>query len=280
MGNWFKRVWASAPVWAWVVMIVCAIILVVGLVISGNRGTSGSTASPESPAPTSVAPAETPATVAFIESAKANPATPKTIVLLGDSTGASPTGWAPALGSAISTTLDRPVATRYWNVGTSQYGPIVGLGEGKNGPVGFWNGSAPGKDAAYAQQNLSSLIRPEVTPDLILLNFGHTEDSSKPLAPQIQPLIADLQKKYPNAKIAVIKQNPGQGSAAESSDQLSGYASAMDAEGVQVIDVYSAFPSDQSALAGVMSDDVNPNAAGQQLWTKTVLTAFGLPTQQ
>lgn len=35
-----------------------------------------------------------------------------------------------------------------------------------------------------------------------------------------------------------------------------------------------------SSAAGVMSDDVNPNAAGQQLWTKTVLTAFGLPTQQ
>ncbi|WP_197501592.1 MULTISPECIES: hypothetical protein [unclassified Gordonia (in: high G+C Gram-positive bacteria)] len=44
-----------------------------------------------------------------------------------------------------------------------------------------------------------------------------------------------------------------------SSDQSAGYAAAMDAEGIQVIDVHGTFPSDQS--------------------TKSVLTAFGLSSQ-
>lgn len=274
MSNLLKRIWASAPIWAWVVMIVCVIVLVVGLVVSGNRTSSASSTTPTTAAPSSAAPSSTPATVAFMDSAKASPGTPKTLVLLGDSTGGDPKGWAPALGSAISTSLDRPVATKYWSVANERYGPMVGLGEGKNGAVGFWNGSATGKDAAYAHQNLGDLIRPEVTPDLILLNFGQNQDQSKPLAPQVQPLIDDLRKKYPNAKIAVIKQGAGAGS----SDQSSGYAAAMDAEGIQVIDVSSALPADAAGRAALTAADGDPNEAGQKLWTKTVLTAFGLPT--
>ena len=41
MGNLLKRIWASAPVWAWIVMIVGVIVLIVGLIISGNRTSSG-----------------------------------------------------------------------------------------------------------------------------------------------------------------------------------------------------------------------------------------------
>ncbi|MFT4042812.1 MAG: SGNH/GDSL hydrolase family protein [Gordonia sp. (in: high G+C Gram-positive bacteria)] len=281
MGNVVKRIWSSAPIWAWVVMGVCVIVLVAGLVFSGHRssGAAPDTATAGA-AETSAAAPPTPATVAFIDGAKANPTTPKTIVLLGDSTGSDPQGWAPALGKAISASLGRPVATKFWNSASNQYGPIVGLGDGKNGAIGFWNGSANGKDAAYAQKNLGLLIGPDVTPDLILLNFGHTEDPVKPLAPQIQPLIDDLRKKYPKAQIAVIKQNPAQHAPIEASGQLTGYASAMDAESIQVIDVYSAFPSDEDALAKVLANPIDPNAAGQKLWTKTVLTAFGLPTQQ
>ncbi|WP_231894153.1 MULTISPECIES: SGNH/GDSL hydrolase family protein [unclassified Gordonia (in: high G+C Gram-positive bacteria)] len=259
MGSLLKRIWASAPIWAWVVMIVCVVVLIVGLVVSGNR-TSGvsSTASsgtPSDAAPSSTAPTATPATVAFMDSAKSSPKTPKTIVLLGDATGADQQGWAPALGSAISKALDRPVATKYWNTSTEAYGPMTGLGEGTNGPIGYWNGSTAGKGPSYAQENLAKLIRPEVTPDLILLNYASTPDQGTPLAAQVQPLIDQLTKKYPKAKIAVIKQSVE----GASSDQSAGYAAAMDAEGIQVIDVHGAFPSDQA--------------------TKAVLTAFGLSSQ-
>ncbi len=278
MSNVVKRVYGSAPLWAWIVMGVCVVVLVVGLIISGNRTAPTSTSSVANGMTSTAATPATPATVAFIDDAKANPSTPKTLVLLGDSTGADRDGWAPALGRSISHSLNRPVATKYWNTQTGAYGAMVGLGNGTNGAVGFWNGSADGKDVDYTLQNLDKIIQPDVTPDLILLNFGHTEDPSKPLAPQVQPLINELRQKYPNADIAVIKQNPAKG--ADSSDQLSGYAAAMDAEGIQVIDVYSAFPTDEAALASVMSDDVNPNAAGQRLWTRTVLAAFGLPEAQ
>nr|WP_238403682.1 SGNH/GDSL hydrolase family protein [Gordonia desulfuricans] len=245
------------------------------MVISGNRSAPTTAAATTAPAGTTPASAPTtPATVEFMDSAKANPTEPRTIVLLGDSTGASPTGWAPALGRAISASLQRPVATAYWNTETTAYGKPVSLGTGPNGPIGFWNGSAAGVDAAYARKHLDTMIGKDVTPSIILLDFGLTEDTTKPLAPQIQPLITDLQKKYPEAAIAVIKQNPHRdGSDAQ---QMSGFAAAMDTEGIQVIDVYSAFPTDPAARAQLMSDDVNPNAAGQELWTKAVLAAFGL----
>ena len=132
---------------------------------------------------------------------------------------------------------------------------MTGLGEGTNGPIGYWNGSTAGKGPSYAQENLAKLIRPEVTPDLILLNYASTPDQGTPLAAQVQPLIDQLTKKYPKAKIAVIKQSVE----GASSDQSAGYAAAMDAEGIQVIDVHGAFPSDQA--------------------TKAVLTAFGLSSQ-
>ena len=261
MRSLLKRIWASAPIWAWVVMIVCVVVLVVGLVVSGNRtsGVSSNAAStsavPSSAAPSSSTATATPATVAFMDSAKSSPKTPKTVVLLGDATGADQQGWAPTLGSAISKELDRPVATKYWNTSTEAYGAMMGLGEGTNGPIGFWNGSTAGKGPSYAQENLAKLIRPEVTPDLILLNYASTPNQSAPLAAQVQPLIDQLTKKYPKAKIAVIKQSVD----GASSDQSSGYAAAMDAEGIQVIDVHGTFPSDQA--------------------TKAVLTAFGLSSQ-
>ncbi|MDL9948720.1 SGNH/GDSL hydrolase family protein [Gordonia sp. ABSL11-1] len=277
MSTVLKRIAGSAPLWAWIVMAVCIVVLIVGLIISGNR-TAPTSPAQTGMAATSVEEPDTPATVKFVEEAKANASTPKTIVLLGDSTGADPNGWAPALGRSISQNLERPVATRFWNASTNAYGPIVGLGDGTNGAVGFWNASASGKNVDYTMSNLDRMIQSDVTPDLILLNFGQTQDTAKPLAPQVQPLVTELRSKYPNASIAVIKQGPRQGS--DSSSQLSGYASAMDAEGIQVIDVYSAFPTDPAGLSAVMRDTVNPNAQGQKLWTKTVLAAFGLPTEQ
>ena len=219
-------------------------------------------------------------TARFVDDAKANPATPKTIVLLGDQTGASPQGWAPQMGAVFADTLDRPTATAYWNNGMSAYDPGMLVGNGQaNGPTGFWNGSAAGQTAAYAVQNLAGLIKPDVTPDLILLNYGHTEDPTKPLAEQVQPLITALKQQYPNASIAVIKQNPTMNADPAFAQQLAGYASAMDVEGVQVIDVYSAFPTDPAQLSAVMESDIMPNAAGQKIWLNTVLESMGLPTQ-
>lgn len=281
MKNLVKRIYDSAPLWAWIVMIVCVIVLVVGLVISSNRtAPASSTAASTASVPSATEPAGTPATVEFIDSAKADQKQPKTLLLLGDSTGASPNGWAPQLGQAISTSLDRPVATAYWNTQTAKYGAPVGLGSGPNGAVGYWNGSAAGKNVQYAVDNLTALTTSPngaaITPDLILVNFGLTEDANAPLATKVQPLIAALQKKFPDAGIAVVKQNPPRDS--DNSNQVSGYASAMDAQGIQVIDVYSAFPADPAARASLMSDGITPNAAGQKLWAKSVLAAFGLPT--
>lgn len=275
MLNAVKRIAGSAPIWAWIVMVVCAVILVVGLIISSNR-TAPTTTSAADVSPTSMTPLDEPATLAFMKDARQNSAEPKTIVLLGDSTGAARDGWAPRVGTTISQTLQRPMATKFWNTTTNDYGAMVGLGDGPNGPIGFWNGSASGKDADYALENLGKLIPADVTPDLILLNFGHTQDPQAPLAEQMQPLITELRTKYPNADLAVIKQSPAAGG--ETDTQVEGYASAMDAEGVQVIDVYSAFPTDPAALRPLLRDTVNPSPAGQEIWASAVLKAFELQT--
>ncbi len=271
MFNAVKRIVGSAPIWAWIVMVVCAVVLVVGLIVSSNR-TAPTTDSAAAMTPTNSTPLEQPATLTFIEDAKAHAAEPRTIVLLGDSTGAARDGWAPKVGSAISQTLQRPMATKFWNTTTNDYGAMVGLGDGPNGPIGFWNASASGKDANYALENLGKMIPADVTPDLIMLNFGHTQDAETPLAEQLQPLIAQLRKQYPNADLVAIKQSPAQGK--NTGERTAGFASAMDAEGIQVNDVYSAFPTDDAALAPLLKDTVNPSAAGQQIWTTTVLKAF------
>ncbi|WP_317451446.1 SGNH/GDSL hydrolase family protein [Gordonia jinghuaiqii] len=164
--------------------------------------------------------------------------------------------------------------TRAWSITTNDYGAVSGIGDGPNAPIGFWNGSAPGKDATYAVENLDKLIPAEVTPDLILLNFGHTLDPKAPLAEQVRPLLNNLRKEYPSAEFVAIKQSPTQ--AGQTNALMPGYNSAMDSEGVQVIDVYSAFPSETAALRSLLRDAVNPNRAGQDLWSATVLKAFGL----
>ncbi|MDY6811902.1 MAG: SGNH/GDSL hydrolase family protein [Actinomycetota bacterium] len=267
------------PLWAW-----CAIGLVVLVVLITlvNVNTSASdaevTAATETTTETTAAgdtEAEvTMVTAGFIEDAAANPAKPKTIVLLGDSTGAEPDQWAPALGTAIGQTYDRGVATKYWDTTTGEYGPMIGLNAGTNGPVGFWNGTARGESVDYTIANLDGMIRPEVTPDLILLNFGAAQGAETPLAEQVQPLIDRLEATYPDADIAVITQNPQPG--VDSAAQVSEYAKAMEAEGIQVISVYDAFPSDTAGLAATVTATGAPSAQGQELWTTTVLAAFGL----
>ncbi|MEP9413414.1 SGNH/GDSL hydrolase family protein [Gordonia sp. VNQ95] len=238
-----------------------------------ETSTTETSASPTSgtPAP---APATESATRAFTASLRADPTVSKTLVLLGDATGSDPNGWAPQLGTAIATTFDKGVATKFWDESTSSYGPMIGLGNGPNGKVGFWNGSAAGLTAAYAVDHLDGLIAPDVTPNLIMLDFGHTENTSAPLAPQLQPLIDALRAKYPNAKLVAFKQNPQ--SDGSTAGQLEGFAAAMDAQGIEVIDVYSAFPTDEAQLNALLSDGVYPNAEGQKIWATTVLNAFGL----
>ena len=83
---------------------------------------------------------------------------------------------------------------------------------------------------------------------------------------------AEKQLQQENADLVAIKQSPAQ--AKNTGERTAGFASAMDAEGIQVIDVYSAFPTDDAALAPLLKDTVNPSAAGQQIWTTTVLKAF------
>lgn len=278
MKSLVKRIYSSAPLWAWVVMVICVISLIVGLVISSNRTPPTSPAAPVAPTPSAIGPTTPPATVAFMNSARTDRVQPKMILLLGDSTGASPKGWSAALGRAISGALDRTVATAYWNPASAKYGVPVDLGQGRNGPIRYWNGSAEGKSANYAVDNLRGLTTTQtgeaINPDLILLNFGMSEDRTQPLASRIQPLITALRKKYPASQIAAIKQNPSRNS--DNSGQVSGYAAAMEAEGIQVIDVYSAFPTVATQRASLMSDDINPNDEGQELWTRTVLASFGL----
>lgn len=279
--RWVGRIYRSAPLWAWIVIVVCVIILVVGLVISADRTTPPpSAAVSTTPAPTTARAGGPTATSSFVTDARATTRQPKTILLLGDSTGSSPTGWVAAVGRTISSSLDRPVSASYWNPATAEYGPAVPLGTGSSAAVGFWNGSAPGEDARYAVENLSALTTtPEgdpITPDLVLVNFGLTEDPSRSLAGQIQPLLAAIGKKFPDAGIAAITQNPPRG--ADNTTQVREYASAMNAAGIQVIDVHSAFPSTPARRTALMSDDITPNAAGHKLWTTTVLAAFELPT--
>ncbi len=68
MFNLVKRIAGSAPIWAWITMVVCAALLVLGLIVSSNRSAPTPVSAAENTSVTS-APVLQSEPLAFIEGA-------------------------------------------------------------------------------------------------------------------------------------------------------------------------------------------------------------------
>jgi hypothetical protein len=195
---------------------------------------------------------------------------PFVLQVVGDSTGFPDQGWLVTALQDIQESTGRVIALHTWNNETAKYDPARIMGEGEP-TLTVWNGSAPGKDAAYSLNNLSALMSVK-NPDMLILNHGHNVK----LTGTIRSLVVQAAEKAgPKTAVAIMKQNPesSAGQAFQASRMAMVDATAKEFKGVQLIDAYSAFDVTNPKL--LMSDGIHPTAEGYRLWADVFLRRLG-----
>lgn len=194
---------------------------------------------------------------------------PFTLTVVGDSTGFPDQGWLVTSLRDIHEATGRVIALHTWNNETTEYGPVRIIGEGEP-TLTVWNGSAPGKDAAYSLQNLNALM--PKTPDMLILNHGHNVKLTGTLRSLVVQTAA---KAGPKAAVGIMKQNPetSAGQAFQASRMATVDAAAKEFKGVQLIDAYSAFDLNNPKL--LTDDGIHPTAEGYRLWADVFLRRLG-----
>lgn len=130
-----------------------------------------------------------------------------TILIFGDSTGVSATGWQVLVPKWLGTQYDRSVLLHPWNRDAGAYAQAWGLSSGDNAQITVWNGSSPGRDVAYAREHEGDIapIDP-ASVDIVFMNFGHTQTQAS--LPAVGKFMTEAAQKYSNAAVVYLKQNP------------------------------------------------------------------------
>lgn len=117
------------------------------------------------------------------------------VLVLGDSTGNGKDEWT----SLWAQSMETPVAR--WDSDTeSGY-----LGESDRTRI--WSGAMFKATADYPAEHEE--IWPAQDPDLVLLSYGHFHESGEEATAAFEELRTDLAKRFPDAPIVVVLQNPG-----------------------------------------------------------------------
>lgn len=197
------------------------------------------------------------------------------IVVFGDSTGVAGQGWQVLVPQWLGETYDREVTLHPWGRDTDAYEPAWGIGAGDEPGIVVWNGSAPGKDTAYAQKHRDAIVPiPPEAVDLVFMNFGHTERSGA-MIPNVGPFMLQSQRAYPNAAIVYLKQNPDlTGSPLVQVQDLNvagmdSWAREQQFSSIPVWDAFKAQP-DVDALLDVPTM-IHPNDAGYRVWADAMI---------
>lgn len=181
-------------------------------------------------------------------------------LVLGDSTGDGYDEWVHLWAGAE----ELPVAT--WRAQSeSGYEP-------ESPETRVWSGSAADATAAYPVE-LWDEIWPSTDPDLVLLSFGHAQESPAEATRQLEALRVDIADHVEEAPIVVLLQNP----AADDADADMREAIAVWAEdaGLPTIDIAMAFEDSGQPEADLRLDAFHPSGAGSQLWADVVEEALG-----
>ncbi|QCQ91729.1 SGNH/GDSL hydrolase family protein [Rhodococcus sp. SGAir0479] len=204
------------------------------------------------------------------------------IVVLGDSTGVARRGWVVQLGEALGAKTGRLVTLNPWSVEQEPDGyiPPWRLANGSQPAVTIWNGSASGTKSVYAHSNLNQIVPIDGSAvDLVLVNYGHNEETGG-LVGYAGPLMADMIKRFPNAAIVGVLQNPERpGSAHEQMHDINieAFRTYLQGRNDPMIDVYTpykAMPGWENAFED--KGDLHPSQAGYDLWASVVRQALGV----
>lgn len=185
--------------------------------------------------------------------------TSRTLVL-GDSTGDGYDEWVHLWAGA----KDLPVAT--WRAETE-----AGY-ESESPETRVWSGSAPDATAAYPVEHWDE-IWPSVDPDLVVLSFGHAQESPDEATKQLEELRTDIADRVEDAPIVVLLQNPeAEDVDADMREAIAAWAKEA---GLPTIDIAKAFEESDMGEADLRLDSFHPSGAGSQLWADTVGEALG-----
>lgn len=203
-----------------------------------------------------------------------------TILVFGDSTGISSTGWQILFPEWIGEQTDRPVTVTPWNRDQARWNKSWGIRQtGANAAVQVWNASSPARDIAYAREHLDAMTE-QVDPaavDLVFVNFGHTE-AEDGFATRCGQFMLDMAARFPGAAVVYLKQNPNLSGSPLVVQQRHNVAN-MEDNAVRLkftsVPIYDAFVAapDTDALLDVPTQ-VHPNAAGYRLWTSVMVDTF------
>jgi hypothetical protein len=193
---------------------------------------------------------------------------PFTLTVIGDSTGFPKQGWVEVLAQEISSRSNRAVSVRTWNMNTSSYDSAHRYGDG-DPLLTIWNGSSPGRDAAYSDAHLGEIIKGRS--DLVIINHGH----NVPDIQYLRRLTYRIAEVSGGAAMALTKQNPRADPGAEEHARKMAAVAPMVAElpGTVLLDAWAAYPADPTPW--LSPDKVHPSPEGYAAWANVVLSRLG-----
>jgi hypothetical protein len=270
----------------WVLTLIAALAVVTFALVATAMGQTSSRQSASTPPP---------ATVGSLPEPSMNPVTPKlqpsdvltrlddtarpfNIVMFGDSTGVSRTGWHVGFAEWIGTRFDRPTVIHPWDgtPGAEDYQEGVWtITNGGNASVDIYNASVSSTKSDYPMSRFETMV--PIAPDsvdMVMVNYGHNHTDSG-LTLEGGALVREILKRYPNAAVLAFLQNAERdGSPHASMLESANYTwkQWLTRNEVFFVDVYTAF-EDARDLDAILSEDgdIHPNTEGYELWSSVLI---------
>lgn len=202
------------------------------------------------------------------------------ILVLGDSTGNDTNEWPYLLCGRLATIFPtHTIKYSLWDGSAWPAPSTLSTGTGSK-IITMYNGSVAGALHQYALAGRWAVMVAAITPDLMMINYGHNEGSdavSYMWAGDFLSLTESLTEQHPGAGLIHMLQNPG------TANNYSGlrhsvYESLARSRGYGLVNVHQVFTDYGAAwTTDLMADAVHPSSAGQLLWAGEVANVFCCP---
>lgn len=203
-----------------------------------------------------------------------------TVALIGDSTGVDTAGWQMKVMDWLSVESGRPWEMRQWHQDEA-YGPPGYFpdpwkyGSGTRAPITLWNASAGGKSFEYTAGYLDKMFPKNLkSVDLLLVNHGHNVDPPHQYYYTGVPVMEKLLKRYPEAAMLVMAQNPEKGNPTNITalETVLRYVYTLgERRSAEIVDVHRAFEKTGNPEKLIDETLFHPSPKGYELWADVVV---------